>query len=390
MQITRLKLKQFRNYAYLDTEVSPGINLFFGQNGLGKTNLLEAIHYCALGKSHRTNLDREVIGRGDSFAACGVTLEKRDGVHDVAVKLTTTGERKKQIFLDGKKAARLSAMMGMLKCVIFSPEDLQLVKDGPSVRRRFLDMMLSQISTAYFTSLQEYQQALNQRNAMLRTASLRGQKLPSSVELWEEAMAKAAAVIVRERQDCCTRLAVETKKRYASISGRDQEIFSLTYQPCLTVGEGMQERLLNVWREKRNEDLRRGTTTFGVHREEILLTLQGNDMKQFASQGQMRTAALAMKLSELTVFKELSGESPVLLLDDVMSELDVQRRRCLLDEIRGVQTFVTCTDENDISQREKYMPWQVDLDAQGNAVLKACKCELRRERVGKLTDDFLL
>ena len=149
--------------------MSPGINLLFGANGSGKTNLLEAVHYCALGRSHRTTQDKEVIARDQDMAACGVTLEKRDGTHDIAIKLLASGEKRKEVFIDGKRAPRLAQMMGMLQCVIFSPEDLDLVKGGPSVRRRFLDMLLSQLSTSYFTALQSYQQALNQRNSLLRS-----------------------------------------------------------------------------------------------------------------------------------------------------------------------------------------------------------------------------
>ena len=199
MRVKKLKLKQFRNYDALELTLDPGVNLFFGPNGSGKTNLLEAVHYCALGRSHRTAQDREVIARDCEMGACGVTMEKRDGVHDVAVKLLCAGEKRKQVFLDGKRTPRLANMMGMLQCVIFSPEDLMLVKDGPSVRRRFLDMLLSQLSTQYFLALQSYQQALRQRNALLR--QYRGVPVAADAFLpWEEAMARAAAVIVPERR----------------------------------------------------------------------------------------------------------------------------------------------------------------------------------------------
>ena len=189
--------------------MSPGINLLFGANGSGKTNLLEAVHYCALGRSHRTTQDKEVIARDQNMAACGVTLEKRDGTHDIAIKLLASGEKHKQVFIDGKRAPRLAQMMGMLQCVIFSPEDLDLVKGGSSVRRRFLDMLLSQLSTSYFTALQSYQQALNQRNSLLRSMKFSdSRKNFDTLELWEDAMARAAAVILPARADCCQRLAV--------------------------------------------------------------------------------------------------------------------------------------------------------------------------------------
>lgn len=388
MRVKKLKLKQFRNYDALELTLDPGVNLFFGPNGSGKTNLLEAVHYCALGRSHRTAQDREVIARDREMGACGVTVEKRDGAHDVAVKLLFAGEKRKQVFLDGKRASRLAGMMGMLQCVIFSPEDLMLVKDGPSVRRRFLDMLLSQLSTQYFLALQSYQQALRQRNALLR--QFRTAPVPTASFLpWEEAMAQAAAVIIPERRRCCARLAQESQKRYLSISGRDGEVFTLSYECCLSQEDNLREHVLSELDRSRTEDVRRGGTGFGPHREDLALYIQGKDMRLFASQGQMRTAALAMKLSELSVFQQMAGEPPVLLLDDVMSELDLNRRTRLLDEIRGVQTLITCTDESDLNAQEKYVPWRVSTDKEGKARVMACVHQEREQRLRELDDEFL-
>ena len=388
MRIKALKLKQFRNYDALELTLDPGVNLFFGPNGSGKTNLLEAVHYCALGRSHRTAQDREVIARDREMGACGVSIQRRDGVHDVAVKLLCAGEKRKQVFLDGKRIPRLAQMMGMLQCVIFSPEDLLLVKDGPAARRRFLDMLLSQLSTQYFLALQGYQQALRQRNALLR--QFRQGPVPAAAFLpWEEAMARAAAVIIPQRRACCQRLSQEAQTRYQSISGREQERFALTYQGCLDPSAEIIPAVMARLEQLRGEDIRRGGTSFGPHREDLLLTIQQKDMRLFASQGQMRTAALAMKLSELSVFRQLSGEAPVLLLDDVMSELDLNRRTRLLDEIRGVQTLITCTDESDLNAQEKYVPWRVSTDATGCARVMACVHEEREQRLRALDDDFL-
>ena len=340
--------------------MSPGINLLFGANGSGKTNLLEAVHYCALGRSHRTTQDKEVIARDQDMAACGVTLEKRDGTHDIAIKLLASGEKRKQVFIDGKRAPRLAQMMGMLQCVIFSPEDLDLVKGGPSVRRRFLDMLLSQLSTSYFTALQSYQQALNQRNSLLRSMKFSdSRKNFDTLELWEDAMARAAAVILPARADCCQRLAVEAGKRYQSISGREEENFTLTYLPCIRESEQIYEQIMQQLSQHREEDLRRGTSTFGIHREDIGLAIRGKDMRLFASQGQIRTAALAMKLSELSVFQDLAGEPPVLLLDDVMSELDPYRQEYILHQVQKQQVFFTCCDPQQVLRLHRGMALHV-------------------------------
>ena len=170
MQIEAIRLRDFRNYHSLILTPHPGVNILLGQNGSGKTNLLEAVHYCALGRSHRTGLDREVVRKGAMMAASGVTLRKKSGKTEIAVKLTPSEARKKTVFIDCKRAERISALMGHVQCVIFSPEDLMLVKEGPAIRRRMLDMMLSQLSTAYFSALQQYQKALEQRTALLREA----------------------------------------------------------------------------------------------------------------------------------------------------------------------------------------------------------------------------
>lgn len=361
MIIETLKLKDFRNYEALTLTPHPGVNLLFGQNGSGKTNLLEAVHYCALGRSHRTSQDKEVVRKGAEAAAVGVVVRKADGRHDTAVKLTPNEIRKKQVFLDGKRAPRLSDMMGRLQCVIFSPEDLMLVKDGPSVRRRFLDMMLSQLSTAYFVALQQYQKAMEQRNALLRDAR-KGARLDRvMLEAFEQGMAAPCDIIIRERQKMLDILSDCAAGKYAKISGRPGERFLMHYECCLDGTENIPERILQGLNQSRTEDIYRGTSGFGIHREDIALTLMDRDMKLFASQGQIRTAALSIKLAQLEVFKNITGESPVLLLDDVMSELDMTRRTRLLDEISGVQTFITCTDASDLEGSLEKRSYQVRM-----------------------------
>lgn len=361
MIIETLKLKDFRNYEALTLTPHPGVNLLFGQNGSGKTNLLEAVHYCALGRSHRTSQDKEVVRKGTDAAAIGVTVRKADGRHDTAVKLTPNEIRKKQVFLDGKRAARLSDMMGRLQCVIFSPEDLMLVKDGPSVRRRFLDMMLSQLSTAYFVALQQYQKAMDQRNALLRDARKGARLDRGMIEAFEQGMAVPCEVIIKERRKMLGTISECAALKYEKISGRPGEKFCMQYECCLPDNENITERVFDGLVRSRNDDVYRGSSGFGIHREDIALTLMDREMKLFASQGQIRTAALSIKLAQLEVFRNVTGESPVLLLDDVMSELDMTRRTRLLDEISGVQTFITCTDASDLEGSLEKRSYQVRM-----------------------------
>ncbi len=363
MLIQSLKLRNYRNYQELEIIPHPGVNILFGQNGSGKTNLLEAIHYCALGRSHRTSQDREVVMKGAEMAAIGVQLVKNTAKIDIQVKLTPHDVRKKSVFVDRKRATRLSDLMGHVQCVIFSPEDLMLVKEGPSIRRRYLDMMLSQLSTAYFTALQQYQKALDQRNALLREAK-KGTRLDHAMmDAFEEAMAQQAAIIIPLRRKMVARTAEMAGAKYESISGRENEQFEMRYACCVPENQDEAEFCRNEWKKMRQEDAFRGTTGFGLHREDIDLTLKGREMKVFASQGQIRTAALSMKLAQLDVFMQETGESPILLLDDVMSELDMTRRTRLLEEINGVQTFITCTDESDLDgcrERRSYQVWMDD------------------------------
>jgi len=359
MIIEELKCRDFRNYEQLTLRPHPGVNILFGQNGSGKTNLLEAIHYCALGRSHRTSQDREVVRKGCSMGACGIQLVK-SGIHcDVAVKLTPGESRKKQIFLNRKRAARISDMMGKLQCVIFSPEDLMLVKEGPSVRRRFLDMMLSQLSTGYFIALQQYNKALEQRNALLREGKKSGRCDAAMLDVFEDAMAQPAKTIVAMRRSMLEKVADCAREKYASISGRGYERFDMKYLCCVDSGEDVSRQVREALRKTRADDAYRGGTSFGIHREDIALTLSGREMKLIASQGQIRTAALSMKLAQLEVFHQETGEAPVLLLDDVMSELDMTRRTRLLEEISGVQTFITCTDESDLEGCREKRSYQV-------------------------------
>lgn len=370
MVIEILKLRDFRNYGEIELTPHPGVNILFGQNGSGKTNLLEAIHYCALGRSHRTSQDKEVVRKGAEAAAIGVQLRKGGVRMDVQVKLTPGEIRKKAIFVDRKRAGRLSDLMGHVQCVIFSPEDLMLVKEGPSIRRRYLDMMLSQLSTGYFTALQQYQKALDQRNALLREAKKGGRLDQAMLDAFEEAMAAQAAVIVPMRRKMVARTAEAAQERYTAISGRPHENFAMEYACCVPGGAEVAGFTRDSLKKARQEDMFRGGTGFGVHREDIALTLNDREMKVFASQGQIRTAALSMKLAQLQVFRQETGEPPVLLLDDVMSELDMTRRTHLLEEISGLQTFITCTDESDLEGCREQRSYQVSMNAEGFACVR--------------------
>ena len=240
-----------------------------------------------------------------------------------------------------------------------------IVRDGPAVRRRLIDMMLSQLSTPYFTALQQYQRALEHRTAILHDAKHGVSPDEKLLDAFEQAMAIPCGVIMPMRDEMIRKLAESAAEKYAHISGRDHESFRMTYQPCVENTENPVDEIRKKLRACRQEDIRMGGAGCGIHREDIQLTLMGRSMKVFASQGQVRTAALAIKLAQLEIFRMQTGETPILLLDDVMSELDMERRTRLLSEIDGVHTFITCTDETDLNGCRSKRTYAVSMDADG-------------------------
>ena len=362
MLIEELKLKNFRNYSELTLHPHPGVNLYFGRNGSGKTNLLEAIDYCSLGGSHRISNDANAVKNGEAFALSAVSMRNSLGQREIAVRFHPDETQKKSILLDGKKIAKFSDMMGCLRCVIFSPEDLGLIKEGPSLRRRYLDMMISQINRGYFIALQQYRTCMDQRNALIRNLRANSYADTSMLSAFEETMAAPAAVIIRERRRIVSLLSECARETYQRVSDTD-EIFRLAYHSSVKEETEIEEVLCRLFRENREDDIRMGFTSVGPHRDDLILTLNKNQMKQFASQGQIRTAALSMKLSQMQILRDQSGEEPVLLLDDVMSELDRKRRACLIGEISSFQTFITCADRDDVDCEKVDKMWMVSADA---------------------------
>lgn len=348
MYLTRIQLRDYRNYQQADLVPGQGITVLYGDNAQGKTNALEAVYLCCTGRSHRTPRDKELVRWGEPAGWVRVELERRDGGHDVEILLPAA--ERKQVKVGGNLIARSGELMGHLNGVLFSPEDLRMVKDGPAERRRFVDMELSQIRPAYYYALQRYNRALSQRNHLLREIPFKPQ-LKDTLPEWEEQLAASGAQIMEHRAQFIARLNEAAHENHLSISG-GKEHLSVVYHPSVALeGERarLKEGLLRALSAAREQELRRGTTALGPHRDDLTLNLDGVDVRAFGSQGQQRTTALSLKLSELSVMREETGEWPVLLLDDVMSELDPQRRRQLLTRLEPVQTLVTLTDLSDLA-----------------------------------------
>lgn len=340
LRVTKLRLTGYRSYDVLDFSPHSGLNVIFGANAAGKTNILEAIFLSALGRSHRTAHDAELIGHSLSGAYVGVELEGLSGRRNIEIKLRC-GERK-QIFIDRLKAERIGELMGVLNVVMFSPEDLELVKAAPERRRRFMDMELCQLRPAYFFRLQKYNLALRQRSALIKE-SFPNRPNPELLDMWNEQLARLGGEIMRDRAGFIGELGRIASDIHARISSGAERL-DVAYSPNVDFdADDAQQRLYYALDASIGEDLRRGYTTRGPHRDDIMLKLGGSDVRIYGSQGQQRTAALSVKLSELTLIKQIKGEPPVLLLDDVLSELDRARQRALLSSAFDCQCFLTAT-----------------------------------------------
>lgn len=334
----------FRNYAQADIVPSAGVTVLHGANAQGKTNLIEAVHLCCLGRSHRTARDMELIRFSELSAQVAVEVGRRDGVQDVSVSLYRQEKRKKIIRVNHTPVQRIGELMGHVNAVLFSPEDLRLVKDGPDMRRRFLDMEISQLYPAYFFSLQQYLRTLAQRNELLR--KMEGGKRTSlldTLDAWDALLADHGARVAWRRRVYLERLGEAASQTHGQISG-GEEALRLSY---LSRVED-RETYAALLRAARQEDIRRGTTGVGPHRDDFRIEINGREARVYGSQGQQRTAALSIKLAEISVMRDETGESPVLLLDDVMSELDMARRKMLLSHMENTQTLVTCTHLSDL------------------------------------------
>lgn len=355
MQLRELTLRNYRNYEELELSFPSGLILLAGRNAQGKTNIIESIFLSCTGRSHRTSKDRELIQWDKDEALVRTRAEKLIGSSSIDIFLNS--HEKKKILINGSPASRLGELMGHLNSVIFSPEDLKLIREGPSERRRYMDMELSQIRPKYFYYLQQYNRILNHRNNLLKDI----QKKPSlakTLPVWDQQLAEAGSFIIQQRHSFHVSLQEIAQKIHKRISD-DSEELSLYYKSSIPYKAGtakeIQENFVRELEVRQAEDIERGLTGRGCHRDDMVFHINGIDVRLFGSQGQKRTTVLSLKLSELEFMFRETGEYPLLLLDDAMSELDSFRQKMLLEYIDKVQTFATVTDLDqfpDIRNRE--------------------------------------
>ncbi len=342
MWIESIELNHYRNFDSEKIEFSPGVNLFFGDNAQGKTNLLEAVYLCGTSKSHRGSRDKELILFGKEEAHIRLFFRKNSLSHRLDVHLKK--KNGKGIAVDGLPIRRSGELMGMMHIVFFSPEDLSLIKNGPAGRRHFLDMEISQLDPGYLQQLILYNKLLYERNNLLKQIHL-APSLADTLDGWDEQLINAGEFLIRKREKFIGFMDEIMREIHEKLTGGKEKI-RVEYEKNVSA-EGFRKEIY----ARRDKDIQRGNTSAGPHKDDLRLMVDGMDLRRFGSQGQQRTAAISLKLSEIRLIEQISGEKPILLLDDILSELDRKRQTWLLDSIQGIQTLISCTGLDDFVNR---------------------------------------
>lgn len=334
MIIESIELKNYRNYDKLHMDFSHGTNILYGDNAQGKTNILEAIYVCATTKSHRGSKDKEIIQFDRDESHIKLNVRKRDVPYRIDMHLKKN--RAKGVAVNGVPIKKASELFGIVNVVFFSPEDLNLIKNGPAERRRFIDLELCQLNKLYVHSLVQYNKIITQRNKLLKDIMFRPD-YEETLDIWDMQLAAYGTKVLDRRKEFVRQVNEIISEIHFRLTG-GKERLSLTYES--SIGEMSMEQALKKNRER---DLRMKSTSVGPHRDDLCFLSGDLDIRKFGSQGQQRTAALSLKLAEIELVKRIIGDTPILLLDDVLSELDKNRQNYLLDSIHDIQTVITCT-----------------------------------------------
>ena len=343
MIVKSLELKNYRNYSDLSMQFHNGTNILYGENAQGKTNILEAIYLCGTTKSHRGSKDRDIIKFDEEEAHVRIMIEKNQIPHRIDLHIKKN--KAKGVAIDGIPIKKQGELFGMLNLVFFSPEDLYIIKNGPAERRRFLDLELCQLDKIYLSNLTNYNKVLEQRNNLLKQI-VNNRSLLDTLYLWDNKLVEYGKKIIETRENFIFRLNELVGEIHKKLTGGKEEL-TLQYEPNVKSTE-FENRL----KHSMEKDLLLKMTHVGPHRDDLCFLLGTVDIRKYGSQGQQRTAALSCKLAEIELVKSIIKESPILLLDDVLSELDRQRQTHLLNSIGDIQTMITCTGlEEFINQR---------------------------------------
>ncbi|MBE6717744.1 MAG: DNA replication/repair protein RecF [Ruminococcaceae bacterium] len=340
MVCKRISFTDFRNIEKAEIEFCDGVNILYGNNAVGKTNALEGIYLFANGKSFRTSNDRDLINFSKDLSFVKMQFEDSVRKHDMEMKLIR-GSRK-LCYRNGVNIKKLSDFVGYFRAVLFCPEHLSVIKDGPSERRSFLDAAICQIKPIYLSSLQKYNNILNQRNILLKNYEENKQDFDRTIELWSAYLAREASLIARERYEYVKILNLHVKDFFNDMTSGKEDTF-LEYNKAMTEDEYYEKLTHNLEKE-----IQAGSTLYGIHKDDIDIYLNGREARSFCSQGQQRCLALAMKLGEGEISRQVTGEYPVLLFDDIFSELDSKRKEYVTNGIKKCQVIITSCEKDGI------------------------------------------
>lgn len=339
MYVKKICLKNYRNIEKLELNLTDGVNIFYGQNAQGKTNLLESIYMCATGRSHRTHKDKELINFDSDEAHIRIEVCKQNIQDKIDIHLKK--ESKKGIAINNIPINKIGELFGYLNVVIFSPEDLNLIKQGPQERRKFIDMELCQINNIYYYNLSQYHKVLKQRNILLKKID-KDKSLKDTLFVWDKQLVQYGIKIIQTRSDFIQKLNIISNNIHKNITNNKEQL-EIKYKPSVLKEEFEQKLLKNI-----NKDILYKTTSYGPHKDDILFFINGINARDFGSQGQQRTVSLSTKLAEIQLIEEEKLSQPILLLDDVLSELDKDRQKFLIQNIKNLQVIITCTGVEDV------------------------------------------
>lgn len=346
MKIQQLSISNFRNYENLFVEFDEKVNVFIGKNAQGKTNLLESIYYCCIGKSFKSCKDKELIKWNEEKSQIKLVANKK--YRDIEIDINLNKSQKKSILINKLPIRKIGDLIGEVNIVFFSPQELRLVRESPDERRKFMDIDISQTNKRYFYQLGRYEKILANRNKLLKNCQTL-EAVKETIDIWDRALVVSAKTIAFERKNFIERILPYAQKAHTFLSG-GKENLSLVYKcgSSVCLDENFETNMDKILKKNLEKDFKLGYTSIGVHRDDIDIFLNETEVKNFGSQGQQRTVALSLKLAELENMFNINGEYPILLLDDVFSELDLDRQKRLLKFVGRTQTFITCTDERKI------------------------------------------
>ncbi len=343
MIITRLQMQNFRNYDYLDLRPDSGITIFYGDNAQGKTNILEAVNVLGTAKSHRTSRDREMIRFEEKEAHISLEMFRKQIPYQIDIHLKN--DHPKGIAVNKVPLKKASELYGLLHIVFFSPEDLAIIKNGPKERRSFIDRELCQLDDIYLHHLISYHKILSQRNLVLKEKKY-SRSASELLDVYDEQLAEEGRYIISKRRIFVKEIEPLVADKQSGLSGNTEKV-TLVYE-----ADRSEEDFLKELKRHREKDMLTKTTSCGPHRDDMAVLLNGVDLRKYGSQGQQRTAALSMKLAQIELVKEKIDDTPVLLLDDVLSEFDQKRQQYLMENIGDAQTFLTCTGVESFINRQ--------------------------------------